>query len=193
MSRLSLSATRIRRLLLRYRRLLAAALAAGAMLAAVNAVAPTAPLLRPVAVAAHDLDGGLTIAPGDVRVVEMRPGLTPIGAAAGPEAWVGHRLAAPMRAGEPFTDRRVVSVALLRGYANGLVAAPVRIDDREAVGLLHVGDHIDVYAATQVGSISAAPVATDAAVVLLPPPVESSSDGALVVLAVTPETARRLA
>ncbi len=56
-----------------------------------------------------------------------------------------------MRAGETITDVRLVGPALLAGYGDQLVAAPVRIADAGSAALLQPGDVIDVLAADGVG------------------------------------------
>ena len=76
--------------------------------------------------------------------------LATVGFAAGtaPEALaddpVGRVLAAPLRAGEPVTDVRLVGPAD-RGPTR-LVAVPVRLPDPGMVALLRVGDRIDLLA-----------------------------------------------
>jgi Flp pilus assembly protein CpaB len=119
-----------------------------------------------------------------------------------------------MRQGEPFTDARLVGAPLLRGYGDGLVAAPVRIADAGAVALVATGDLVDVLAAEsamvpgQAGTAGAGSatlatparvVASAARVVAIPRPTGDGSsigplaEGALVVLATTPDIAADLA
>jgi Flp pilus assembly protein CpaB len=75
-----------------------------------------------------------------------------------------------------------------------LVAAPVRLADPATAGLLHAGDRVDVLAVrTNEPQAVAATVASGLSVLAVPAPGESDPDGALVVLAATPETAARLA
>lgn len=123
----------------------------------------------------------------------MPTSLAPTGTAESAETLVSEMLAAPVRAGEPISDRRLVGEALISGYADGLVAAPVRIDDAEVVSLLQVGDHIDVYAAQSDESSSARLVVSNAVVVTLPQFDDGSRDGSLVVLGVTPSSAAAVA
>lgn len=82
---------------------------------------------------------------------------------------------------------------MVAGYAEGLVAAPVRIHDSEVVALLRVGDRIDLYAAAADNGDAAQRVVDEAPVVTLPPIGDDGREGALVVLAVTPDDAARLA
>ena len=120
----------------------------------------------------------------------------------GAAALAGRVLAGPVRAGEPITDVRLVGRSLLEGYGERLVAAPVRIADAESARLLRAGDVIDVLAATaaaESGAGEARLVAAGVRVVVVPLVEESAlgggsfGEGALVVLATSPETATRLA
>ncbi len=171
---------------------MAATSAAGAVLLTVQILAPSPPPSTAVAVASHDLEAGTRIGAGDVRVVQLTSDLVPAGAFRADQL-VGATVAAPMRAGEPLTDRRIVGAAMVAGYAEGLVAAPVRIHDSEVVALLRVGDRIDLYAAAADNGDAARRVVDEAPVVTLPPIGDDGREGALVVLAVTPDDAARLA
>src|SRR4051794_4602097 len=144
MSELLAIAARVRRLLLRFRRPLSAGLAGLAVLAVVQVVAPASPPTRMVVVAAHDLDAGQRLSHPDVTVVAMPPDVVPVGAGAATEDLVGRVVAGPMRRGEVVTDRRLLGRSLVAGFPPGTVACPVRFQDAAAVGLLHVGDRIDV-------------------------------------------------
>ncbi|MGI8888075.1 MAG: SAF domain-containing protein [Nocardioidaceae bacterium] len=192
MADLRLATTRLRRAFLRHRRLIAATSAAAAALTAVQIFAPAPPPTSAVVVAAHDLSGGTVIIPADLRVVQMRPDLAPAGAATVEEA-VGETVAGPMRTGEPLTDLRVVGAAMIAGYDGDVVAAPVRIQDQDVVALLRVGDRIDIYAAVADPDSTAVRIVEQAPVVALPQLEDDSRDGALVVLAVAPEDAAKLA
>lgn len=182
----------MRRLLARFRRPLSAVLAGIAVLAVVETLAPTTPIRQPVAVAAHDLSAGVVLSAADVRLVAMTPDVIPDGSSSTTAAVLGHVVAGPVRAGETLTDRRVVGRSLLAGYPQRLVAAPVRIHDAAVVGLLEVGDRIDVYAASRDTSYADRVVA-GVRVVTLPSPADDNEEGALVVLAVTPDEAAALA
>ncbi len=193
MADLSDIVTKIRRTLRRQRRWTVALCAALAVFSVTQALAPPDPPTTSVVVASRDLPAGQVLGPDDVRVVRLPRDLAPKGVAASAEVLVSRTLASPVRKGEPISDRRVVGEALVAGYAAGLVASPVRIDDAEVVSLLRVGDHIDVYAAVSDDVDDARRVVTDAAVVTLPQVAEDARDGALVVLAVTPGDAASLA
>jgi Flp pilus assembly protein CpaB len=155
-------------------RLLAATLAAIAVLLTIAAIRrPAGSEGFAVLVAAADVPGGTVLAPGHLRTVQMPGDLRPAGSMARPQQALGHTLAAPLRRGEVVTDVRLLGPGLLAsvpaaGGSTGTesragvgsragtasvattgraVAAPVRVADREAVGLLRVGDRVDVLAA----------------------------------------------
>jgi Flp pilus assembly protein CpaB len=107
-------------------------------------------------------------------------------------------LAAPVRAGEAVTDVRVVGPRLWSRVPAGQVAAPVRLADLAVATLLRAGDRVDVLAAGDDGGGEPAVqvVAEDALVLTAPAPDgdQPTGDGSgLLVLAVPPETAHRLA
>lgn len=182
-----------RRVLAR-RRPLAALCAALAVVTAVRATSEEPDPTVPVLVAAADLPGGATLAPQDVTVAAFRAGTLPSGAFGSAGDAVGRVLAAPVRAGEPVTDLRLVTPGLLAGYP-GLVATPVRVADPDAVALLRVGDRIDLVAADPQGR-AAQPVARGAPVVAIPPSTGSGqqlTSGGLIVVAVPEQQALTLA
>jgi Flp pilus assembly protein CpaB len=150
---------------LRYRRLLAALCAGGAVLAGLQAVAPPPPATVSVLVAARDLPAGTVLADDDLVTTAFRPGSAP-DSVAGRGRAVGRTLAAPLRRGEPVTDVRLVAPSLLAGYP-GLVAVPVRIPDPGTVGLLRVGDRVDLLVTETDGS-AAEQLAADVPVLALP-------------------------
>jgi Flp pilus assembly protein CpaB len=130
--------------LTRLRRPLASLFAAAAAGLALLALRPGPPPSVRVLAAARDLPAGKTLAPSDLHRVDLPPSAVPSGTFRTSAA--GRVLAGPMRKGEPLTDARVMGESLLKGYAPGTVATPVRIADPAAVRLLHPGDHIDVLA-----------------------------------------------
>lgn len=161
--RLTTTRRAVRRTVLARRRLLAGLLAAVAVAAGLHATRAAPPPQVDVLVAAHDLPAGAVIADDDVRRVGFAPGSVPEGVAPDP---AGRTLAAPLRAGEPLTDVRLVGPALTDGYP-GLVAVPVRLPDAGMAGLLRVGDRIDLVSADPQGR-SAETVAADVPVLALP-------------------------
>jgi Flp pilus assembly protein CpaB len=184
---------RLRRAFLARRRPLAALLAALAVVVGLQAAAPAPTPTRGVLVAARDLAGGTVVTAGDVVRGHLPPESVPAGALTLAEHVVGRTTTGPVRAGEPITDVRLVSGSLLDGYP-GRVAAPVRVGDPGAVGLLRIGDRVDVIAADPQGGSEALVVAHEAPVVALPRAEDTAlASGGLLVLAVSEETARALA
>lgn len=181
--------------MLGHRRLLAACCAALAVLTAVRANAAPPPPRIPVVVATHDLGGGQRLSADDLTVARFAPGTTPHGADGDPSVLVGRTTSGPLREGEPLTDTRLLGGSLLRGYA-GLVAAPVRIADAQAVGLLRLGDHIDIIAADPDGPGDAQTIAAEVPVVALPRTAggtDQLTGGRLIVVAVSSTSAGVLA
>ncbi len=184
---------RTRRALLARRRLVAALCAGLAVAAALQAQAAPPEPRTAVLVAAHDLAAGTRLDAADLTTRAFAPDTVPAGAVTTTGAQ-GRTTVGPVRAGEPITDARLLGRALLAGYP-GAVAAPVRIADPAAAGLLRVGDRIDVLAADPQGS-GARVVAHDVPVLVLPGRGNTGTDlvsGALVVVAAPPEVARDLA
>ncbi|MGZ4486615.1 MAG: SAF domain-containing protein [Nocardioides sp.] len=179
--------TVVRRAVLRRRRPLAALLAAVAVATGLHATLAPPPARVAVAVAARDLPAGAVLDARDVTRAWFAPGSVPAGLA-GPVT--GRVLAAPLRRGEPVTDVRLLGPALAAAYP-GLVAVPVRFPDAAMVGLLRVGDRLDVVAADPQGS-GARTVATDVPVLAVPAAARPGTDlaggaatpGRLVVLGV---------
>src|SRR3954470_2763249 len=174
-----------------------------------SAAGDAAPPTVPITVAAADLPAGTVLTAADLRVVDLPEDAAPAGAAASPDEVTGQVLAAPLRTGAPVTDVRVVGPGLWSQVPDGLVAAPVRLADLAVAGLLRAGDRVDVLAAGQPpDATDGAPaafgvVAADALVLTAPtnPAGDAAGSGAdggpdgggLLVLAVPPDTAQRLA
>jgi Flp pilus assembly protein CpaB len=185
----------LQRALGRHRTLLAAGLAAAAMAAALNVLAPRPPATVGVVAAAHDLPPGRPLVTGDLRLLEVPRSLAPAGALSAVASLVGRVLAAPVRAGETLTDVRLAGAGLLSGRDPALVAVPVRLADAAATALLRAGDHVDVLAASTAPGAPpyAQVVAPDATVLAVPSAAGDPADGALVVLAASRSVAGRLA
>jgi pilus assembly protein CpaB len=197
-----LSRRKLQRTVSRYRRQLAGILAAAAVTSGLAAVSPAPASSRAVVVAAHDLAAGQVLAAGDVSLVNLPVAARPEGALGDVAGVAGRSVAGPVRRGEPITDVRLVGAGLLRG-SKGLVAAPVRLVDAAAVALVRPGDLVDILAAAGIDPAGvpasevgpARLVAGQARVLAVPgrPDSASSDDGALLLVAVTPQTARDLA
>jgi Flp pilus assembly protein CpaB len=163
MRRLAALLRPVRRAVLARRRLLAALLTAVAVATGLHAATASPPAAVRVLVAARDLPSGTVLDPGDLRTAAFAPGSVPDGAVAGA---AGRTLAAPLRAGEPVTDVRLVGPALTEGYP-GLSAVPVRLPDAAMADLLAVGDRVDLVSADPQGG-AATVVASDVPVLALP-------------------------
>jgi pilus assembly protein CpaB len=195
-SRAVLALRALRRAVRLRRRLLAAGLAAATVAIGLGVLAPSPAATAPVVVAAADLPGGGVLRAADLAVRRFAPAVVPAGAARTPRRLLGRVLAAPVRAGEPVTDVRVVGPGLVRAYGPDAVAAPVRIADADSVALVRVGDRVDVLAPDPRGLQAPSTAVADAPVVAIPAAegeVAASTAGALVVLAVTASEARGLA
>jgi len=169
-----------------------------------------------VVTAARDLTSGVTLTAADLTTITLPASAVPAGAVTSAAAAIGQPVAGAMRRGEPLTDARL-DHGPLSAPAPGLVAAPVRLADAQAAGLLRAGEHVDVLASSTSVSTSAlasattadqpdvtpsaaAVVAADVTVVAIPSApagpgaaADPAFEGALVVLATTPDQARRLA
>jgi Flp pilus assembly protein CpaB len=163
MRRLAALLRPVRRAVLARRRLLAALLTAVAVATGLHAATAPPPAEVRVLVAARDLSSGTVLGSDDLRGVGFVPGSVPDGAVADP---AGRTLAAPLRAGEPVTDVRLVGPSLTDGYP-GLAAVPVRLPDAAMAGLLTVGDRVDLVSADPQGG-AATLVASDVPVLALP-------------------------
>ena len=165
-----------------------------------------------VLVAAHDLTAGSRLTDEDVRAARLPAAAIPGHALTPGMSVSGRAPAGPVRSGEPLTDVRLLGPALLdelsRQDGRVLVAAPVRIGDGAAVGLLRAGDRVDILAAgsspgdsatiadpQNAGPAGPARIVAAGARVLAVPPVQNTDPvgGALIVLAVPPATAADVA
>ncbi len=161
----------VRRLVFTHRRPFAALFAGLAVLAGLGAVTQSADGVR-VVVARHDLPSGRVVSADDLRVVVLAA--APDHALNRSEA-IGRRVAGPMRSGEPFTDRRVLTPGALDGYGKGVVLTSVAVPATAGADNLRVGDRIDIVAVDPHGETKAEVVARDVEVVTLPEPGEGDS------------------
>ncbi len=181
----------------------AAALCVGlAVLCSLHVLHPKPPVSRSVWVIAHDLPGGVPLTAHDVRSERLPLGAVPRGALLSRVRVVGRLVAAPMRAGEPVTDVRLLEPSLLAALRQpGLVAVPIRLaDGPAAAALTRAGDVVDVLGTTadDSGGDTATPstqvIASGLTVLAVPARDGGSDDGAgLVVVAATDAQAARLA
>jgi pilus assembly protein CpaB len=189
---------RPRSLALLLRRLAAGVLATAALMLALRPEPPprAGPDVVPVVVAAHDLPPGAVLAAADLSVARWPAELPPDGVAERVADLAGRVLAGAVHRGEPLTDVRLVGMRLSDQLPPGLVAAPVRLADLAVSGLVSAGDRVDVLAAAP--EAEQAEVVAPGALVLAaagPTPADGEADPAagLLLLAVEPDTAARLA
>jgi len=188
----------LRRAVSWHRRLLAAGLAAIAVAAGIHAVEPAEPVTVPVLVAARDLAAGVPLVAADLEVRALPEALVPLGVLRPGDETVGRLLTGAVRAGETLTDVRLLGSSLVDGLSAGAVATPVRVADAGVAGLVRPGDRVDVLAtpATLDAEVGATHVAASGVIVVaIPDPSTPGGfgDGALLVLATSPQTAADLA
>lgn len=175
----------VRRQVLIRRRPLAALCVGIAVAAGVHAVTAPPPPTVEVLGAARDLPAGAVLGDDDLNLVALPPDAVPEGSIADA---VGRTLAAPVRAGEPITDVRLVGSDLADAHPD-LTTLPVRLPDAGLADLLETGDRIDLIA-TDPQAGGSRVVAADALVLATPPTPDAtgatSPAGALVVLGVSP-------
>ncbi len=147
-----------RRVVLDRRRPLAAVCAGLAVLAALSSVRESTDGPR-VQVAARDLASGTLVSRDDVRTVRLTASLRPTHASSNAGAVVGRRVAGPMRAGEIFTDRRVLSSRPGDDRTAGTVLTTIRVEGPDGLGPARVGDVVDVVAVPPEDDASARVVA----------------------------------
>ncbi|MFG1620647.1 hypothetical protein [Kribbella sp. NPDC049227] len=172
-----------------HRRLLAGATAAAAVYFGLVALSPPPPPTVAVLAAARDLTGGAVPSGGDLRTLDLPVGAVPDGALRPGTDLTTRVLSGPVRSGEPLTDARFLGPV---SVPTGSLAYPFRIDDADITALLRVGDRLNLYAATSSAAESADLLARAVRVVALPSP-RTTSSGALIVVATTPDVATRLA
>jgi Flp pilus assembly protein CpaB len=136
---------RFLRFTLRHRRLLAATLTGFGVFFGLSAVTAS-PASRSVVVAARDLDSGVAVTAGDVRMVRVAPGVVPQRAVTRPSDVVGRLTSGAMRQGEMLSDRRTIAAGPLDGFGPGRVLTSVRVNDPGVLALLRTGDTVDVLA-----------------------------------------------
>lgn len=99
-----------------------------------------------VVVAARDMAPGSLLTQADVSIRRLPGSVVPSGALVHRKAAIGRVLAAPVRAGEPLTDVRLVGPAdttLTTGEADA-ATVPVRLADPDVADLLRPGIRVDV-------------------------------------------------
>lgn len=177
--------------------LMGAAALAVVLLGQESAEFPTAQAVTVVS----DVPAGQILSASDLDEAEVDAGSLPEGYAHGVEDFVGETLAAPLPAGAVLHPAQLVGPGLLEGHPPGTVAVPVRPADTAMIGLLAVGQHVDVLASRDAAEDepSTSRVAEAAPVLWMPQGADDNwvgggSDGQdVVILAVDAETAERIA
>ena len=178
---------RVRRVVMRHRPLLVAALLGAALVAAVATVRPPAAPTELVAVAAHDLEPGRALTADDVTAVELDPALVPDGTYSPADAPFGRVVAGPVRSGEPVTDVAVVGPDFAAGLPAGHVLTTVSVRTPADI-LVQPGDLVRVVATDPRATTSE--VVSDAATVVVVPetdPATRTEVGATMVVLGVPE------
>ncbi|GAA5043444.1 SAF domain-containing protein [Nocardia callitridis] len=126
----------------------------------------------PVLVAAHDLAPGHPLTAEDVRSTPHGSTTLPANVFTDATTLVGATAAGAMRAGEVFTDLRVVGPRLAAAAAGTEDAriVPIRLADNAVADILRQGDRVDVIGAEEQQGLQSRPgrtLATDAAVILV--------------------------
>ncbi|KQP27287.1 SAF domain-containing protein [Aeromicrobium sp. Leaf272] len=161
---------RLRSAVLDHRRLLAAVCTGLAVLLTVVAVRQPGDTVT-VAVAAADLPSGHALTDADVTVARLPRTAAPTRVLTDVETLLGRRVGGPMRAGEVFTDARVLSAGTTDQLPEGHVVTTLRLADAAATQGLRVGDRVDVVAvAARDDGPRATVVATSAQVAAVPAP-----------------------
>ncbi len=146
-----------------------------------------------IVVAARDLAPGAVLDAGAVALRELPQHTVPDGAMTSVDAVAGRLLAAPLRRGEPITDVRLAGAELARiATADpAAVGVPLRLSDPGVAALLHPGATVDV---VTLGKTRQQPlVLARGATVLAVLDTAASADGNLVLVALQPEAATRVA
>ncbi len=156
-------------------------------------------------VTARDVATGTTLGAADVTLARLPHDAVPSGALTTPDAAVGAMLAGSARAGEPLTDARLVSGAVLAsgsGIGAGdtepddTATVPIRLSDVAITGLLRPGTRVDVITADDT-SDEGRVLASDATVVTVTATDETNQtaarDGPLVLIALPADTATQVA
>ncbi|OUZ08582.1 hypothetical protein BHE97_12970 [Aeromicrobium sp. PE09-221] len=172
---------RLSRLIADHRRSLCAVLTGLAVFFALATLSES-PATTQVEVAARDLPSGHRLTADDIRVIEV-----PEEAAVEhrPEEIAGRQVAGRMRAGEPFTDHRVIDP---RSLPEGMVLASVVVEP-EVAALVRPGDRVDVLAIADGTDEEELTLATAASVVL----IEEADAGTAVGVEAAPEAAAAIA
>lgn len=158
-------------------------------------VATAGPGTVSLLVARRDLPLGHPLTPADLRVERYPLALAPDGAltSEGGDDMAGRVLAAPVRAGEPLTDVRLLTSGLTGSLMPGQTAVPLRLSDAGVGRLLRPGDRIDLYSVGIRDAPGSELVAAYTLVIAVPVANDDVvPEGGIVVVSTDRSTARRL-
>ncbi|QDP98025.1 Flp pilus assembly protein CpaB [Microlunatus elymi] len=161
------------RLISWHRRKLAVLAAMGAAVAGISAATPEPPPSVSVVVASRQLSGGRQLTASDLSTVDLPESAVPSAALTDPAPLIGRTLVAPLSEGSVLTDLSVLGPR--PDVRAGMVIAPLRISDAAVVGLLRVGDRVDVVASNPESDAGAKVIADQVRVVTIPKPAEDTS------------------
>lgn len=109
------------------------------------------PATVPTVVATADVPAGGVVSDTDVQVVGWPAQSRPAPAASSVDMIVGRRASAPIRAGEPLTELRVVGQSLLADGGPDRVAIALTEDPLASSGLIRPGDLVNLVGQTDAG------------------------------------------
>jgi pilus assembly protein CpaB len=127
---------------------IAAGVAVYSYLSYLRSQIPVAGRLVPMVVAAHDIEPGIRVSPGDLDLIDHPERYLPDGALAEMEAVVGKVAAVPIFQGEPLTLRKLGEGSGLSSIVpEGMRAFSLPLTSGAGLGFLpEVGDRVDVIA-----------------------------------------------
>lgn len=179
----------------RFRRPIAAACAALAVVLLASTCRAQSPDVVDVIAAATDLPAGATLAATDLQSRAFPRELLPPVTHSEPEDVIGRVIAGPIAAGEVITDTRLVDTG---PRADGLRLVPVRLSDPGVADLLAPGTLVDLVGVT--GGTQGQVLAEGVQVVTVPRQSRDAgiggtarAAGSLIVVAADPQTAVALA
>lgn len=103
------------------------------------------------AVALTDMPAGHIVGISDVQLVAWPADSRPAAASETTDGIVGRRVTAPIQAGEPLTDQRVVGPSLLAATSAGQVAVALPPNPLMSSGLIRPGDRVNLVGQTDAG------------------------------------------
>jgi pilus assembly protein CpaB len=138
-------------LIVRYRRSIAATLAALGVLLLGSTVVPKQDSAIAVLVATKQLAAGSVLTQEDFRLSELNEASFWESAASDPDELIGRTLARNLAANQPISSTDVIGPGLLDGLPKNYVAVSLPLSTGTNTLLLNLGSSIDIYVATNDG------------------------------------------